>query len=247
MSLSALVVMLIIFGATLLCSPPAGLSPSAYAEGKTTPKDLSVAAQPAVGKEDQTAMVEVPAGKRPMMGIRTVGAAVKPLKKTLRTVGRVEINERKLTTVNIKVEGWIEKLYADYTGKYVKKGTPLAEIYSPELMSVQLEYINLLNMQSSVGFRSQRNVEFSWGDRYGTVGRVNTYDLEGLVHVAKQKFELWEIPDEQIKDLEKTKKPMKILTIKSPRDGYVFQKPVLEGTRVAPGDKLFDTNMNCPS
>ena len=69
------------------------------------------------------------------MGIRTVVAAVKPMNKTLRTVGRVEYDERKLTTVNIKVEGWIEKLYADYTGKYVSKGAPFADIYSPELIS----------------------------------------------------------------------------------------------------------------
>ena len=163
-----------------------------------------------------------------------------PMKKTLRTVGRVEYDERKLTTVNIKVEGWIEKLYADYTGKYVKKGTPLAEIYSPELMSVQLEYLNLVAMQSNWGFRSQRNVEFSWGDRYGTVGRVTTNDPEGLFKVAKQKLSLWEITDEQVKEIETSKKPIKTLTVKSPASGYVFQKPVFKGTRVAPGDKIFD-------
>lgn len=240
MSIAALSVIFLVFAAYLLLSHPAGQSPSAHAEGKPTPKDPSKASQPAVGKEDQGVLVDVPMEKREMMGIRTVAAGIKSFKKTLRTVGRVEINERKLTTVNIKVEGWIEKLHADYTGKVVRKGTALAEVYSPELISLQLEYLNLLTMQSSVGFRSQRNVEFSWGDRYGTVGRVTTYDLEPLFNVAKQKFALWEISDEQIKELEKTKKPMKTLTIKSPTDGYVFQKPVFEGTRVAPGDKLFD-------
>ena len=151
------------------------------------------------GDSNQTIVVEVPPEIQQTMGIRTFAAEVRSMKKTLRTIGRVEYDERKLTTVNIKVEGWIEKLYADYTGKYVSKGTPLADIYSPELISTQLEYINLLNWKSSVGLRTQRNIEFNWGDRFGTVGRLTVYDLDPLIDVAKQKFALWEIPEEQMK------------------------------------------------
>ena len=193
-----------------------------------------------IGDSNQTIIVEVPPEIQQTMGIRTVMTAVKPMKKTLRTVGRVEYDERKLTTVNIKVEGWIEKLYADYTGKYVSKGAPLADIYSPELISTQLEYINLLNWKSSVGLRTQRNIEFNWGDRFGTVGRLTVYDLDPLIDVAKQKFALWEIPEEQMKEVEVSKQPVKTMTIKSPASGYVFSKPVFKGTRVAPGDKIFD-------
>jgi Cu(I)/Ag(I) efflux system membrane fusion protein len=192
------------------------------------------------GRSDNTVAVEIPLEKQQTMGLRTVTATVKPMRKTLRTVGRVEFDERKLTTVNIKVEGWIEKLYADYTGKFVRKGTPLADIYSPELVSTQLEYINLLNWKSSLGLRTQRNIEFNWGDRFGTVGRLTVYDLDPLIDVAKQKFALWEIPEEQMREVEKSRKPIKIMTIRSPANGYVFQKPVVKGTRVAPGDKIFD-------
>ncbi len=192
------------------------------------------------GDSNQTIVVEVPPEIQQTMGIRTFAAEVRSMKKTLRTIGRVEYDERKLTTVNIKVEGWIEKLYADYTGKYVSKGAPLADIYSPELISTQLEYINLLNWKSSVGLRTQRNIEFNWGDRFGTVGRLTVYDLDPLIDVAKQKFALWEIPEEQMKEIEVSKKPIKTMTIKSPASGYVFQKPVFKGTRVAPGDKIFD-------
>ena len=196
--------------------------------------------EPTGGHSDNTITVEVPLEKQQTMGLKTVGAAIRPMKKTLRTAGRVEFDERKLTTVNSRVEGWIEKLYADYTGKYVGEGTPLVDIYSPELISLQLEYINLINMQSTTAFRTQRNIEFNWGDRYGTVGRATVYDPQGLFEVAKQKFALWGIPDEQVKEIEISKKPIKIMTIKSPANGYVFQKPVFKGTRVAPGDKIFD-------
>jgi membrane fusion protein, copper/silver efflux system len=190
---------------------------------------------------DESSAVEIPLEKQQVVRIKTVAATVRPIHKTLRTVGRVEIDETKVTTVNIKVEGWVETLHADYVGKYVEKGTPLAEIYSPELTAIQLEYLNLLSMMKPVlGFRPQRTVEFSWGDRYGTVGRTTTYELETLLDVAKQKFALWEIPEKEIKELEATRKPMKTLTVKSPASGYVFQKPVVKGTRVAPGDKILD-------
>jgi membrane fusion protein, copper/silver efflux system len=204
------------------------------------PPDSSPVRDEAKEESGQAVVIEVPPEIQQTMGIKTSLVAVRPMKKILRTIGRVEFDERKLTTVNIKVEGWIEKLYADYTGKHVSKGTPLADIYSPELVSTQLEYINLLNWKSSLGLRTQRNIEFSWGDRFGTVGRLTVYDLDPLIDVAKQKFALWEIPEEQIKEIETNKKPIRIMTIKSPASGYVFQKPVFKGTRVAPGDKIFD-------
>jgi len=190
------------------------------------------------GQESQT--VEITQEKQQLIGVKTAEAKIQPLKKTLRTVGRVEFDERKLTTVNVRVEGWIERLYADYTGKYVKKGDPLAEIYSPELMSTQLEFINLLEWKKDKSHRFQRNIEFEWGDRYGTTGKMLTFDIDAMIQVAKQKLALWEIPETEIKALEEGKEPRKTLTLKSPSSGYVFQKPVFKGTRVAAGDKIFD-------
>lgn len=189
---------------------------------------------------EEERLVEILPEKQQLIGVKIAEVSVKPLEKTIRTVGRVEYDEGKLTTVNIKVEGYIEHLYADYSGIHVKKGAPLADIYSPELVSTQLEFINLLKWRHEMAHRFQRNIEFEWGDRYGTTGRLLTFDIEALLLVAKQKLELWEIPDNQIKELEEGGKPQRILTIYSPSDGYVFQKPVFKGTRVSPGDKIFD-------
>ena len=189
-------------------------------------------------KEPQT--VEIPVDRQRLIGIKITEVKTVPLRKTLRTVGRVEFDERKLTTVNVKVEGWIEKLYADYTGKLVKKGDPLAEIYSPELMSTQLEYVNLLDWKKDKAHRFQRNIEFEWGDRYGTTGKMLTFDIDAMIQVAKQKLALWEISEEEIKALEENKEPKKTMTVRAPSNGYVFQKPVFKGTRLAAGDKIFD-------
>lgn len=234
-----LLLVLIAIGISFVLGQRTGASRSAGPEAGTViesgagPAPSEVAVPPAV-------TVDVPIEKQQMIGVRTVEAAVKPVKKIVRTVGRIEYDERKVTTVSIKVEGWIEKLYADYSGKRVKKGTPLADIYSPELLSLQLEYINLLNWKPSLGLRTSRTVEFGLGDRFNQVGRLTIYDLDPLVEVVKQKLSLWEIPEELVKDLEKNKKPVRTMTVKSPADGYVFQKPVFKGSRVGPGEKIMD-------
>jgi membrane fusion protein, copper/silver efflux system len=190
---------------------------------------------------EEAPLVEIQADKQQMIGVKLTEAAFKPLSKTIRTVGRVESDERKITTVNLKVEGWIEKLYADYSGKYVKKGDPIADIYSPELLSTQLEFINLLTWKDEKGGqRIQRNIEFEWGDRYGTTAAMVSFDIEAVMKVAKQKLMLWEIPEEQIKKIEETKEPIKTFTVLSPVSGYIIQKPVVKGTRVTPGDKIVD-------
>lgn len=190
--------------------------------------------------DDMMSEFEVSPDMQRMMGIKTAAVEVRPVKKSIRTVGRVEYDETKLTTVNLKVEGWVEKLYADYNGKFVEKGAPLAEIYSPEWYAVQLEYLNLLKWRPSLGIRSQRNMEFSLGDRTNIVGKLTLYDIDPLVDVIKQKFDIWEIPENLITKIEKGNKPVRNLMIRSPATGYVFEKSVFKGTRVAPGDKMFD-------
>ncbi len=193
---------------------------------------------PAVAASDA---VEIEVEKQQRAGIRTSLAAMTPLKKTIRATGRVEIDDRKLTTVNIKYDGWVEKLHADYNGKLVKKGDPLADIFSPELVAIQLEYLNLIKWKKDPKYsRLQRNVEFSWGDRYGTTGRMTTWDQEAVMDVAKQKFGLWGFTEAEIRRLDETNEPTRIVTVRSPVSGYVYQKPAFRGTRVAPGEKLFD-------
>jgi Cu(I)/Ag(I) efflux system membrane fusion protein len=97
-----------------------------------------------------------------------------------------------------------------------------------------------LQWRTEKAHRFQRTVEFTWGDRYGTTGRLLTFDIEAVLQVARQKLELWELPEEQIKQVEEKKEPMRYLTIHSPINGYITQKAVVEGTRVLPGDRIFD-------
>jgi len=173
--------------------------------------------------------VEIPLDKQQMIGVKVVSISQQALKIAIRTVGRVEIDEKKIATVNARFEGWIEKLHADYVGKKVKKGEALAEVYSPELYSTQQELINLAK----------------WGGQGKTVKDENisamlNRDADATLDAAKQRLRLWDISEEQIKAIVDTGKPQRLLTIVSPVDGTIVLKNAVSGMRFMAGEKLFD-------
>jgi len=170
--------------------------------------------------------VEIPMEKQQLIGVRTVEVSVKPLQKIIRTVGRIEYDEKKIATVNAKFEGWIEKLYANYSGAYVNKGDPLAEIYSPELYATQQEFINLMKWKKQ--------------DHSDHLGSMLAKDAGAIIEAARQRLRLLDISDNQIEEIEKMERPVRTLTMYSPVSGYVLQKTVLQGMRFMPGEKLFD-------
>jgi Cu(I)/Ag(I) efflux system membrane fusion protein len=173
--------------------------------------------------------VEIPMDKQQLMGVRTVVVAPRQIGKVIRTAGRVEYDERKLATVNVKFEGWIEKLYADYTGKQVRKGDPLAEVYSPELLATQQEFLNTLRWAKSTGEAKE-----------GAVAGMLNRDADAIIEAARQRLRFWDITDEQIQSIETTGRTVRTLTLVSPADGTVVQKNAIQGMRVMPGEKLFD-------
>ena len=174
-------------------------------------------------------VVEIPLDKQQLIGVKTVAVSFRQIGKVIRTVGRVDYDERKLATVNMKYEGWIEKLYADYTGMQVRKGQALAEVYSPELLATQQEFLNNLRWAKS-------SVESKEGAVAGMLNR----DADAIIAAARQRLRLWDISDEQIKSIEETGKTVRTVTLVSPADGTVVQKNAVQGMRVMPGDKLFD-------
>jgi membrane fusion protein, copper/silver efflux system len=178
---------------------------------------------------EEAATVEVPLEKQQMIGVKTTAASVQAIQRTIRTVGRVEYDEKKLATINLKFEGWLEKLYADSVGKYVKKGDPLAEVYSPELFATQQEFINLLKWKNQSSEIKDESIK-----------KMLSQDSEAIVEAAKQRLKLWDISDDQIQSIAESGKPVRTLTIYSPINGYVILKAAVQGMRVMPGDKLFD-------
>jgi Cu(I)/Ag(I) efflux system membrane fusion protein len=168
--------------------------------------------------------VTVSPEKQQLVGIRTAVAAVRPLIKTIRTVGIVTYDETQVAQVFSKVEGWIEKLFVNYTGKLVQKGQPLFTLYSPDLVSTQEEYLLALKAKQTLGSSSIK--EISAGS-------------DSLLESAHRRLSLWDISEEQINELKKTDKPTRTLTFYSPISGFVLKKDAAQGMKVMPDKELY--------
>jgi membrane fusion protein, copper/silver efflux system len=217
--------------------PAIGSAATAKASPADTTQNKDVPSQDSV----EVPTVEIPMDKRQLMGVKTATASVQPLEKTIRTVGLVEYDQRRVNTINTKIEGWIEKLDVNYTGIYVKKGDPIADIYSPELWATQQEFINMVRWAKRSRARSAVRTQSSESSEAGLdIVAMVDQDSQSLVDAARQRLRLWDISDTQITQIENSETPIRALTVYSPYSGYVLQKNVNQGQRVMSGEKLVD-------
>jgi Cu(I)/Ag(I) efflux system membrane fusion protein len=195
-------------------------------------------------EQEKPPAVEIPLEKQQLIGVRSVEASVQPMEKIIRTTGKIEYDERKLTTVTTKVEGWIEKLSVNYTGIHVGKGDPLVDIYSPELWATQQEFINLVRWSKKAGRKGEDLSKMTPSAQEGSadLGTMLAKDAHSLLEAARQRLKLWDISDDQIKKIEESERPIRTLTIYSPVSGYVLQKYAVQGMKVMAGEKLFDVS-----
>jgi len=159
------------------------------------------------------------------MGVRLGKVQRQPLVKNIRTFGNITYDETKIYTVNTKFNGWIEKLYVDFEGTKVKKGQPLFDIYSPELVSAQEEYLLALQQYNSLSGSSYPNI------RQGA---------QRLLEASRTRLRYWDLTDEQIEELEERKKVRKTVTIYSPANGVVTKKYAFEGHHVKAGEHQYE-------
>ena len=206
-------------------STAASIAPSAEPQQKKA----------AVESGQEVPQVEITAGQQKLIGVKTVKVAMQPMLKMIRTVGKLEADERRQATVNAKIEGWIEKLYVDTTGSYLRKGEKLAEIYSPELVATQQEFLMALKWTKETGNHANADKTTS-----SPLSKMLTKDAAATLEAARQRLLLWDISAQQIKQIEETGKPIRTLTLHAPVSGYVMQKMVVTGMKIMPGEKMFD-------
>jgi membrane fusion protein, copper/silver efflux system len=227
------------FLAILLSGPVFAQDHSGHTAQATAGK-VKTASPPAKPPVTQAApevpQIELSPEQQKLIGVKTVKVALRPMQKVVRTVGRLEADERRLATVNTKIEGWIEKLYVNTTGSYVRKGEPLAEIYSPELVATQQEFLAALKWaKQSTGAGTSGN--------QGTpseLGQMLARDATATLAASRQRLLLWDISARQINIIEESGKPIRTLTLYSPVNGFITQKMAVSGMKVMPGEKLFD-------
>jgi Cu(I)/Ag(I) efflux system membrane fusion protein len=169
--------------------------------------------------------VHVPAAKRQLIGVKTAPVARERFERSIRAVGRVAFDETRERHVTIKTAGYVERLYANATGRIVRAGEPLLELYSPELLASQQEYLVALAARSRVA-----------GSRIPSLAGTG----EALVASARRRLALLDVPEEHIRRLESGGEPTRSVLLRAPISCTLTHRAVAEGDRVEAGARLLD-------
>jgi RND family efflux transporter MFP subunit len=167
---------------------------------------------------------QISPAKQQLIGVQYGEARLESLSRTIRAVGRLAYDETRIVRVHPKIEGWLELVHVDFTGKLVERNQPLVDIYSPELVATQEEYLLALKGQEKLGNNQFKNV---------AAGAAS------LLAAARTRLELWDITDEQIDELSRTRKPARALTLYSPASGFVVARNAYARQRVTPETELY--------
>ncbi len=162
--------------------------------------------------------------RQQIIGVKTQPVIVRPLERVIRTDGIVQLDETKIEHIHTKISGWIEKVFVDFQWQHVKKGDPLFTIYSPELVSTQEEFLIALRSQKLLGDSRFKDIASS---------------SNSLVDATRRRLQLWDISNNQIKELENTGKVKKSLVIYSPVTGHVAYRNAFENMHVEPNTRIY--------
>ena len=157
-------------------------------------------------------------------GVSFGGVEERMLESTVRTVGVVSFDETRMAKVAPKFGGYVERLYADFTGKPVRRGEPLLEIFSPELLAAQEELLLARQLDRAMGESSVPGVPAGSSD---------------LLGAAKRRLRLWDVSDAQIEEVLRTGRARRTLTLYAPVTGVVVEKMVVRGQAIDAGMTLY--------
>ena len=171
------------------------------------------------------AVVTIPAERRQVLSLRSEAVRTESLARRIRTVGVVAVDERRLHRVQTKYEGYVERVFVDFTGRQVRRGEPLLALYSPELLATQQEYLAALRMRKQL--------------EESGLAHVSAQGAE-LVDAARRRLLQWDVPAADVERLEKTGEATRTVALYAKTGGYVLQKNVTDGARVTPEQVLFE-------
>jgi RND family efflux transporter MFP subunit len=176
----------------------------------------------AESKAPQTSEFVVPVERQQQIGVRWAKVERKPLTHTIRSVGMIVPDRSRNWQFVSRVDGYVQKLNVTSPGQVVDKDAPLLSIYSPDLLTSEREFVELLRMRDEAKSKDARETP------------------QRLIESAKRRLQLWNVTSDQITELEKTRKASDTLTLLSPFRGVVQSVPVEQGKSVKMGDMLVE-------
>jgi len=168
-------------------------------------------------------VVKISVDKVQMLGVKTEQVGLRQLSRNVRAVGRIEPDERRVYTISPKFEGWVEQLNVDATGDVVKPGQNLFDVYSPELISAQREYLIALQ-----GVNSMKDAAAEAQN-----------GMKELAQASLLRLKSWDIGDEDLRRLRETGEVKRTIAYRSPVNGIVTEKIAQKGMRFMPGEVMY--------
>ena len=168
--------------------------------------------------------VQITPEKQQLIGVEYGAAQYETVTVSIRAAARVTLDETKIAKVQTRLEGWIDQVFVDFTGKRVEKGDPLLTLYSPEALATQQEYL--------LALKAERQMQDN--PLHEMMGST-----ENLVAAAKKRLELWDITDRQIEEIGRTGKTLLNLELDSPISGFVMERNAFPKQHVTPDTVLY--------
>src|SRR5229473_1221220 len=181
-------------------------------------------ATPAAATESPLVPVQISAQRLQSIGVKIGKVEQKQVEDEIRTTGNVAVDETRLAYVQVRYSGYIEKVFADATYQYIRKGQPLFTIYSPDLVATEREYL--------VAKQNQQHVAQS------TVTGV-AEGAASVLDAAAERLKQWGVPQREIAKLESTGQVQQELEVDSPVSGYITERNALPSVTVQPEMRLY--------
>ncbi len=165
------------------------------------------------------AAIDIDPSRQQLIGLSTADAKLAKVGGAWRTVGRVVVDETRVHHVNLKVAGFVERIYVDFIGKQVYKGQPLFSLYSPELLAAQDEYLLALKTRGILNAASANPDS----------------ENDTLVNASRRRLALWDLPDKTLDQIAQTRQATKSITFYSPASGVITKKDIVQGMKLDAG------------
>ena len=162
--------------------------------------------------------------RQQVIGVTYATAEIAATGETVRATGKVAVDETRVTRVHPKIEGWVSKTFADFTGQLVNQGDPLVTLYSPEMLASQQEFALALRARDTMKAGNDREAY---------------ENSEKLVAAARRRLELWDLSAARVEELEHTRTAVREITVFSPASGHVTSRGVFPGQKVSPETELY--------
>ena len=168
--------------------------------------------------------IRIPTERQQLAGVTYATVEFTDIGRTLRTVGKVGYDETRLQHVHPRVDGWVERVFVDFTGDLVKKGQPMLTLYSPEMLASQEELL-----------LARRARDVMQNNPLATASQQG----ESLFQASRRRLQQWNLSDEQIDQVLETGQPIRNITLYAPAPGFVLERNAFPNQRVTAESDLY--------